>query len=173
MINAIEASKSRGLARLLYALGIRQVGEKAAETICSRYNDIELFFSLTEEELCTVEDVGAITAKYIIEFFSHESTRRTVDSLKACGVVTTAEKKETVDTRFEGKVFVLTGKLPTMTRDEAEALIKKYGGKTSSSVSKKTDYILAGEDAGSKLTKANALGITVIDEERFLEMIAE
>lgn len=171
LINAIEVSKGRGLARLLYALGIRQVGEKAAETISSVYTDIEMLFSVTADELCAINDVGEITARYITEFFSHESTRRTIDSLKEAGVVTTAAVTKSTDNRFEGKTFVLTGKLPTMTRDEAEAIIKKYGGKTSGSVSKKTDYVLAGEDAGSKLTKARELDITVIDEEEFSRMI--
>ena len=171
LIASIEASKGRGLARLLYALGIRQVGEKAAENISSIYSDIEDFFTVSEDELCAINDVGAITAAYIVEFFSHPSTRKIVDELKKYGVVTTAGKAESVDDRFVGKTFVLTGTLPTMTRSEAEALIKKYGGKTSGSVSKKTDYVLAGSEAGSKLTKAEALGITIINEDEFLSMI--
>ena len=171
LISSIGASKDRGLARLLYALGIRQVGEKAAENITSVYADIEDFFTVTEEELCAINDVGGITASYIVEFFSHPSTRKIVDELKEYGVVTTADKTETVDDRFAGKTFVLTGTLPTMTRSEAEALIKKYGGKTSGSVSKKTDYVLAGSEAGSKLTKAEALGITIISEDDLLGLI--
>ncbi len=173
LINAIEASKSRGLARLLYALGIRNVGEKAAEILSQAYPDIELLFSASEEELCLIDDIGPVTATYIKEFFSHESTRVLVDRLKAVGVLTLAEQGEKLDARFAGLTFVLTGKLPTMTRDEAQGLIKKYGGKTSGSVSKKTDYVLCGEDAGSKLTKARQLGVAVIDEVEFLKMIGE
>ncbi len=171
LIKAIENSKTRGLARLLYALGIRQVGEKAAEVIAVSYPDIEMLFNVSPEQLCDIEDVGPITAKYITEFFSHDSTRQIIDSLKESGVVTQNKEAEKGEDIFEGKVFVLTGKLPTMTREAAEALIKKYGGRCSSSVSKKTDYVLAGEDAGSKLDKANALGITVISEEALMQMI--
>ncbi len=173
LINAIEESKGRGLARLLYALGIRQVGEKAAQTISSVYPDIDMLFDATPEQLCEIDDVGEITARYITEFFSHESTRETVESLKKAGVLTTSVKVALENNLFEGKTFVLTGKLPDMTRDEAEELIKKHGGKTSGSVSRKTDYVLAGEDAGSKLTKARELDIAVIDQEEFLRMIGK
>ena len=168
--SAIEASKERGLARLLYALGIRQIGEKAAEALAAQFSDIEAYFSLTSEELCTVDDIGEISAYNIINFFSHPGTRETVDRLKAAGVKVCEKSAEKKDTRFEGLTFVLTGTLPTMTRSEAEEIIKSFGGKTSSSVSKKTSYVLAGEEAGSKLTKAQILGVTVIDEDTFIEM---
>jgi len=171
LIASVEASKSRGLARLIYALGIRQVGEKAAENIASALGDIENFFTATSEQLCAINDVGGVTAYYIVDYFSKDSARKIVDKLKAAGVVTSVAKVEKADDRFAGLTFVLTGKLPAMTRDEAEALIKKYGGNVSGSVSKKTSYVLAGSDAGSKLTKAETLGVKIISEEDLFELI--
>ena len=171
LVNAIAASKDRGLARLLYALGIRQIGSVAAQSLAAHYADIEDFFAVTVEDLTKIEDFGLITAENVVQYFHQPSTRVLVNELKALGVKTTAEKEETVDFRFGGMTFVLTGTLPTMTRSEAEALIKKYGGKTSSSVSKKTSVVLAGEEAGSKLTKARELGVRVIDEAEFLAML--
>ncbi len=173
LLSAIEASKQAGLARLIYALGIRQVGEKAAQLLASRFSDIEALFSASEEELTETEDIGAITAQSILHFFAHPQTRTLIDRLKSYGVETVAKASTRTDDRFAGKVFVLTGTLPTMTRDQASALIVTHGGKTSSSVSKKTDYVLAGSEAGSKLDKALALGVTVIDEPTFLSMISE
>lgn len=171
LISAIEKSKKSGLARLLYALGIRQVGEKAAMALASEFRDIDRFVSVTEEELCAVNDIGAITASNICEFFSHESNRNIIERLKNAGVVTVAEKKENAGNSFEGMTFVITGTLPTMKRSEAEKLITDNGGKCSSSVSAKTSYVVAGESAGSKLTKAQQLGINVISEEQLLEML--
>ena len=171
LISAIEKSKKSGLARLLYALGIRQVGEKAAMALASEFRDIDRFVSVTEEELCAVNDIGAITASNICEFFSHESNRNIIERLKDAGVVTVAEKKENAGNGFEGMTFVITGTLPTMKRSEAEKLITDNGGKCSSSVSAKTSYVVAGESAGSKLTKAQQLGINVISEEQLLEML--
>lgn len=170
LISAIEKSKSRGLDRLLYALGIRQVGEKAAKALALRFGNIDAFFTATVEDLCQIDDIGEITAEYVVNFFSHPQTAELINKLKAAGVDTTYENAVT-DTRFNGMTFVLTGTLPTMKRDEASALIEKFGGKTSGSVSKKTTYVLAGEEAGSKLVKAQSLGITVIDEAAFLEML--
>ncbi len=171
LLAAIEASKSRGLARLLFALGIRQIGEKAGEALASAFGDVERFFTLTAEELCTVDDIGLITAENVVDYFSHSQTRVLVDALKAAGVVTAVAATEKVDDRFAGMTFVLTGTLPTLTRSEAEALIKQYGGKTSSSVSKKTSIVLAGAEAGSKLTKAEALGVRIIDENEFRDLL--
>ena len=170
LIAAIEKSKEAGLARLIYALGIRQVGAKAAQTLAAKFGDIEALFSASEEELCEIDDVGQITAKYVVDYFAHPTTRELIDKLKAHGVVTVYESEQVSD-RFEGMTFVLTGTLPTMKRDEASALIESHGGKVSSSVSKKTTYVVAGEDAGSKLTKANSLGVAVIDEATLLEMM--
>ena len=170
LINAIERSKSAGLERLIYALGIRQVGEVAAATLAAKYKTLENCFNATVEELCEIDDIGEITAKSFVDFFSRPESRRLADELVAAGVLTestAAPKGE----KFAGLTFVITGTLPTMKRDEASELIKANGGKVSGSVSKKTSYVVAGEEAGSKLTKANELGIAVISEEQLLEMI--
>lgn len=170
LISAIEASKNAGLARLIYALGIRQVGAKAAQTLASRFGDIEALFTADEDELCGIEDVGAVTAAYVMDFFAHPQTRELVDELKASGVVTVYESQVKSD-RLAGLTFVLTGTLPTMKRDEAAALIESHGGKVSSSVSKKTSYVVAGTEAGSKLTKAEGLGVAIIDEDTLVKMV--
>lgn len=170
LVNAINESKGRGAARLLCALGIRQVGEKAAKAIMSRFDDIEDLFTATEEELTAIEDVGEITARSIIHFFRHPQTRDIIDTMVERGVVTRSAGTVTGDV-LDGLTFVLTGTLPTMTRQEASSLVESNGGKVSSSVSKKTDYVLAGSDAGSKLTKAQTLGIKIISEEQFREML--
>lgn len=170
LISSIEKSKSAGLARLLSALGIRQVGDKAAAVIAARFGDIEELFKATPETLCEIDDVGEITAENIVSFFSHPQTRRMIDRLKNAGVVMTAEKAVAGDDRFAGMTFVLTGTLPDMTRDEASALITSHGGKVSGSVSKRTSYVVAGAEAGSKLAKAESLGVPVIDEAELLRM---
>ncbi len=169
LIAAIENSKKAGLDRLIYALGIRNIGSKAASALAARYGDIEALFTATQEDLCRIQDFGEIMAEYVVNYFSHPQTRRLIDELKAAGVVTKYERKTAGD-KFAGLTFVLTGTLPTMTRDQAEAMIVSLGGKASSSVSKNTSYVLAGEKAGSKLTKAQSLGVPVIDEEEFLRM---
>ena len=169
LIQAIENSKKAGLDRLIYALGIRNIGAKAASALASHFGDIEALFTAGEEELCSIPDFGAIMAEYTINFFSHPQTRRLIDELTAAGVVTKYEKSAVSDA-FAGLTFVLTGTLPTMTREQAEAMITERGGKASSSVSKNTSFVLAGEKAGSKLTKAQALGVPVIDEAEFLGM---
>lgn len=170
LIAAIEKSKSAGLERLLYALGIRQIGEVAAEEIAAKMQTLDNVISASFEDFASMSDIGDITASAIVEFFADERVLSLCERLREAGVSFNAvkEKKSNV---FEGLTFVLTGTLPTMTRDEASELIKERGGKVSGSVSKKTSYVLAGEEAGSKLTKANDLGITVIDEEAFLKMI--
>ena len=173
LLAAIEKSKESGLARLLYSLGIRQVGEKAAKDIAAHFGDIEKLFTVTKEQLTAVNDIGEITAENILNFFSHPQTRDIIDFLKASSVITTQQMTEKADNIFEGKTFVLTGTLPTMSRSEASQLIEKHGGKVSGSVSKKTDFVLAGSEAGSKLEKANALGITVIDEKQLFTMLGE
>ena len=173
LISAIESSKTRGLAKLLYALGIGQIGDKTAEALAQNYSDIEDFFTVDAEKLTEIDDVGEIVSRCVVDFFAHPSTRDTVDRLKAAGVVTASAKKEKKDDRFDGITFVLTGTLPTLTRSEAEEIIVSYGGKTSSSVSKKTGIVLAGAEAGSKLTKAEQLGIKIIDENEFRKMIED
>lgn len=170
LIAAIEHSKSAGLDKLIYALGIRQVGEKAARSLAEAFPDIELLFPASEEQISAIYDFGDISAHYIVNFFAHPQTRVLVDELKSRGVKTTYEVQKRGNI-FEGMTFVLTGTLPTMKRDEASRLIEENGGKVSSSVSAKTSMVLAGEDAGSKLTKAQSLGVRIISEEELLSML--
>ena len=170
LLSSIEKSKEAGLARLIYALGIPNVGEKAGKALAKVYGDIERLFCATKEEISAIEDFGAVTAECVVSYFSHPQTRMLLEGLKKAGVKTKEEPVEKGGA-FEGKTFVLTGTLPTLKRAQAGALIEQLGGKTSSSVSKLTDYVLAGEEAGSKLTKAQSLNIPIIDEETFLEMI--
>ena len=170
LVAAIEASKSRGLEKLLYALGVRQVGVVAAEEIAAKMRTLDACMTATREDFTSISDIGEITAGELVEFFSDENTVALCERLKELGLKTEAVAEEKLDT-LAGLTFVLTGTLPTMTRDEAAALIKKNGGKVSGSVSKKTSYVVAGEEAGSKLTKAKELGVTVIDENGLLEML--
>ena len=172
LINAINASKERGLERLLYALGVRQVGEVAAEAIAKRLCSLERCFEATKEDFAGIEDIGEITAGELVEFFALDSTRELCTRLVEYGVNTVCKSAPTSDD-LAGMTFVLTGTLPTMSRSEASDLIKSFGGKVSGSVSKKTSYVLAGEEAGSKLDKAKELGVTVISEEEFLKMIGK
>lgn len=172
LILSIENSKSRGLDKLIYALGIRNIGEKAAKSLASHFEDIENLFSATKEELVSIEDFGEITADDVINFFSHSQTKELVEKLKSAGVKTRYEKEKKGDI-FKGLTFVLTGTLPTLSRSEAGKIIESYGGKCASSVSKNTDFVLAGDAAGSKLTKAEALGIKIIDEDGLMKMINE
>ncbi len=171
LINAIEISKSAGLERLIYALGIRNVGQVAATALASRYGTLEAVMSATVEEICGIEDFGQITAECVVNWFSHEPNRRLCELLINAGLNTNAIAQPTGET-LKGITFVLTGTLPTMSRDEAAALIKAAGGKVSGSVSSKTGYVVAGEAAGSKLTKAQALGIKIIDEAELLKMLS-
>ena len=170
LIDAIEKSKQAGLERLLFALGIRNIGAVAAAALAARFGTLEAAMDATVEDLCAIPDFGEITALCVVNYFSHEQNRNLCRRLADAGLVTISTAAPTGD-RYAGKTFVLTGTLPTMSRDEASALIKAQGGKVSGSVSKKTDYVIAGEAAGSKLTKANELGVTVIDEATLLEML--
>lgn len=170
LIEAINNSKKAGLARLIYALGIRNVGEKAAAVLASKFGDIELLFSVNENDISSIEDFGGITAECIVNYFAHPQTRTLINELKACGVQMIYKAKKESDLLGSAS-FVLTGTLPTLRREEAADLIIKYGGRVVSSVSKKTDYVLAGSQAGSKLGKAQSLGIKIIDEETFKKMI--
>lgn len=170
LISAIEDSKSRGLERLLFALGIRQVGEVAAEEIAGRMRTLDNLFAASFEDFAAIKDIGTITATALVEFFADPATKELCDRLTSLGVKAEAIGEERGEL-FAGLTFVLTGTLPTMTRDEASALIKQNGGKVSGSVSKKTSYVVAGEEAGSKLTKAQQLGVAIIDEETLLRMI--
>lgn len=170
LIAAIEASKEQGLARLLAAFGIRQVGVSAGRTLARRYSDLDALMRATAEELMLIDDVGPVTAQYIVEWFASEQSQHQIRRLREAGV-SFESKEELKDARFAGKTFVLTGTLEGFTRDEATAIIVAFGGKASGSVSKKTDYVLAGEAAGSKLTKAQSLGIPILTEAQFREMI--
>ena len=170
LINAIEKSKNQPLSRLIFAFGIRHIGQKAAKLIADKFKNIDEVFNATKEDFESIEGIGTILADSAAEFFSLNSTKNMVDRLKGFSLTTT-EPNSIVDNRFEGLTFVLTGTLPTYTRPEASKIIESMGGKTSSSVSKKTSFVLAGEEAGSKLDKANALGVKVITEEEFIEMI--
>ena len=170
LIGAIEESKNRGLERLLFALGIRQVGEVAAEEIAATMRTLDRLFAAGFEDFAAIKDIGTITATALVEFFADPSTRVLCDRLVELGVKTEAVGEEKGEL-FNGLTFVLTGTLPTMTRDEASALIKQHGGKVAGSVSKKTSYVVAGEEAGSKLTKAKELGVKIIDEATLLSMI--
>ena len=170
LISAIDSSKQRGLEKLLYALGVRQVGEVAAEAIAAKMQNIDACINAGLDDFLAVEDIGEITATALVEFFADENTRQLIDRLRNHGVKTDAAQEPKKETLL-GLTFVLTGTLPTMTRDEASALIKQNGGKVSSSVSKKTSFVVAGEEAGSKLTKAKELGVTVIDEDGLRAML--
>ena len=170
LIEAIEKSKSAGLERLLFALGIRNIGAVAAAALAGRFGTLEAVMDATAEQLCAIPDFGEITALCVVNYFSHEANRALCRRLAEAGLVTASTAAPAGD-RYAGKTFVLTGTLPTLTRDEASALIKAQGGKVSGSVSKKTDFVVAGEAAGSKLTKAQELGVTVIDEETLLRML--
>ena len=170
LVSAIEDSKSRGLERLLFALGIRQVGEVAAEEIAGKMRSLENLFTATFDDFAAIKDIGTITATALVEFFADPTTKELCDRLSALGVNTNATGEERGEL-FAGLTFVLTGTLPTMTRDEASAIIKKNGGKVSGSVSKKTSYVVAGEEAGSKLTKAKELGVNIIDEATLISMV--
>ncbi|MBO4216866.1 MAG: NAD-dependent DNA ligase LigA [Clostridia bacterium] len=168
---AVETSKSRGLARVIYALGIRGIGIKASAALAAWAVDIERLFEAGTDDIIGIEDFGSISAVAVTEYFSRLETRALIDKLKACGVVMTEEVSQKGSGALDGLTFVITGVLPTMKREEASELIRKSGGKVTDSVSKKTDFLVCGSDAGSKLTKAQALGIKIIGENELLEMI--
>lgn len=167
---AIERSKENDLARLLNAFGIRQVGTKAAKTLALSFGTLDALMQATVEELTAVPDVGEITAMSIRSWFDSPQSRDLVERLRAAGV-NMQSREQITDTRFAGLTFVLTGALSLFTRDEATRKIESFGGKAAGSVSKKTSYVVAGENAGSKLKKANELGIRVLSEQEFLEML--
>ena len=171
LINSIEESKSRDLYRLVNALGIRHVGVKIAKSLTKTYDTMDKLMNASLESLCMKDEIGHIIAESIYKFFREEQTIDLINRLKEYGVNMEAQKEDSADDRFYGKTFVLTGSLEKYTRQEASQIIEKYGGKTSGTVSKKTSYVLAGESAGSKLTKAQNLGITIISEEQFAKMI--
>lgn len=170
LIAAIEKSKDAGLARLLCGLGIRQVGQKAAKVLASHFESLDNLIAADVDALTQLPDIGEITAGFIIDWFNNPQSMHLIGRLREAGV-SFVSKEDRRDNRFAGLTFVLTGTLEHFTRDEASAIIESYGGKASSSVSKKTSYVLAGENAGSKLTKAESLGVQIISEEDFAAMI--
>ena len=170
LIDSINASKENDLYRLITALGIRHVGTKASKILARKYENIDNLMNATSEDLSMINDIGPIVAQSIREFFLQDQTIDLIEKLKQAGVNTKSLEEKSTDNRFEGKTFVLTGSLEKYTREQATNIIEKFGGKTSSTVSKKTDYVLAGEEAGSKLTKAQKLGVTIISEAEFEEM---
>ena len=171
LIDSIENSKQNDLYRLIAALGIRHVGVKGAKILAKKYKTMENLMKASLESLALVEDIGEITADSIYTFLKNDQTIDLINRLEKSGVNMKAIEDENADNRFEGKTFVLTGSLEKYTRQEASDIIEKFGGKVSGSVSKKTSYVLAGEEAGSKLTKAQNLEIDIISEEQFEEMI--
>ena len=172
LVSAIEASKSAGLARLIYALGIRNVGEVAAAALADRFGTLGELTVASVEQIAELEDFGQITAECVVNFFSHPQNVALCQRLKEAGLIT-VNTNEPKGELLAGLSFVLTGTLPTMSRDEASELIKRAGGKVVGSVSKKTDYVVAGEAAGSKLTKAQSLGIKIISEEELRELLKD
>lgn len=170
LLAAIEASKGNNLDRLINGLGIRNIGDTAATLLAERFSTIDGIMAASEEEIAAIDGYGGIMAQSVAEFFSKPGSRDLVEKLRAAGVNMAYTGEEKTD-YLAGKTIVVTGTLPTLSRDEAEELIKKNGGKATGSVSKRTSYVLAGEAAGSKLTKANDLGVPVIDEAAFFEMI--
>lgn len=170
LLAAIEKSKQSDLYRVIYALGIRHIGQKAAKLLAAHFGSMRAIMQADEEQMSAIDGFGEIMAKSVADFFALPASRNLIERLEAVGV-NMVDHTERQDDRFAGLTFVLTGTLPTMTRNEASALIEKYGGKTASSVSKKTSFVLAGEEAGSKLTKAQSLGVKVISEDEFKSML--
>lgn len=170
IMTSVEISKKNDLSKLIFALGIRHIGAKAGKLLADHFKDIDSLMNATAEQILEIDGFGAVMAQSVFDFFKNDKTKSLIESLKNAGVNMRSLSVVT-DTRFEGKTFVLTGTLTSFTRAEASKIIESYGGKTSSSVSKKTSYVLAGEAAGSKLDKANALGVEVISEDEFQEMI--
>jgi DNA ligase (NAD+) len=171
LLAAIEASKARPPARLLVALGIQGVGEVVAEDLMAHFNSLDALAAAPVEELQAIPGIGPILAQSVFDWFTRDPNRRLIEKLKAAGVTTSEAKAQAVaEQSLLGLTFVITGTLPTMSRDEAKEFIKAHGGKVTDSVSKNTSYLVAGEAAGSKLEKANQLGVPVIDEAALRQM---
>ena len=170
LLKAVEASKQQDVSRLIFALGIRQVGAKAGKVLAGHFGSLDALMAATEEQLTEVPDVGAVTAKNIAEWFAQPQSQHLIQRLREAGV-NFESKRVITDTRFAGKIFVLTGALSKFTREEATEKIELFGGKASGSVSKKTSYVVVGENAGTKERKARELGIPILSEDDFLEMI--
>lgn len=170
LIEAIANSKDQDLSKLIYALGIRQVGVKTGKVLAAAFGTMDALMNATVEQLVQIPDVGEITALSITDWFAQEQSRRIIERLRIAGV-NFSSKRSVDDQRFAGKTFVLTGALSKFTRDEATEKIELFGGKVSGSVSKKTTFVVVGENAGSKERKARELGIKILSEDEFLEML--
>lgn len=170
LINAIQESKGRGLDRLVYALGIRNIGQRASVLLCERFHDMDSLLSAEKEDISDIEGFGDVMAENVVNALREPHRLELINRLREYGVNMIYDKHSSVDERFKGMTFVLTGTLPTMKRDDAKKIIESFGGKVSGSVSKKTNYVVAGEEAGSKLVKAQSLGINIISESDLLEM---
>lgn len=167
---SVEKSKKNDLSKLIFALGIRNIGAKAGKLLADKFRDMDSIMNADAEEILSIDGYGQVMAESVVKYFSNPSSKELIEKLKACGVNMLSET-EIKDERFKDMTFVLTGTLPTLKRSEASKIIESFGGKTSSSVSKKTTFVLAGEEAGLKLDKANKLGIQIIDENEFMGMI--
>ena len=172
LIKAIEKSKQNDLSKLIFALGIHEVGEKAAVLLAQKFETMDRIMSASAEEISSIEGFGIVMARNVENFFRREANVQQIERLKACGLNMNCLMEKAGD-KLAGKTFVLTGTLPTLKRSEAQAMIEKQGGKVSGSVSKKTTYVVAGEEAGSKLTKAQDLGITILSEAELLELLEQ
>jgi DNA ligase (NAD+) len=172
LLEQIERSKQAPLNRVLLGLGIRHVGERTAQALADEFGSMEALIAANEEELTRINDVGPKVAQAIREFFDNKRNLDLVERLRKAGLTFTAEKRVR-GTKLEGLTFVLTGTLPNLTRDAAKEKIEAAGARVSGSVSKKTDYVVAGEEAGSKLEKATSLGVTVVDEAGLIKLLQE
>ncbi len=170
LLRAIEKSKEAPLDRVIYGIGIRNIGAGAAKLLCDKFGNIDSILNASEDDISLIEGFGEVMSKNVSDAFKEKHFSELIEKLRAAGVKMEYETRASGDGRFSGKTFVLTGTLPTMKRNDAKALIEKFGGKVSGSVSKKTDYIVAGEDAGSKLTKAEELGLNIISEQELMDM---
>jgi len=170
LLRAIEASKTQDLSRLIFALGIRQVGASTGKSLAAQFGSMDTLANATLDELVAAHDIGAITATFLIEWFADPSSQTLLTQLREAGLNMAAASQSSGDLRFAGQTFVLTGTLTQYTRQEAGVIIERLGGKVASSVSKNTSYVLAGESAGSKLDKAQSLGVTILNEAQFKQM---
>jgi len=171
IIKAIQDSKNTSLERFIYALGIRQVGQHMAKVLAEHLGSLDKIMNSTENELLQIKEIGPETAKSIVQFFNEQRNKELIKKLLNAGIQIQEKRKEEKSFKLQNKTFVFTGALKSMTREEAKELVEKLGGKAASSVSKKTSFVVAGEEAGSKLEKAKELGVKIITEEEFLEMI--
>ena len=171
VLDALEKSKTTSLARFIYSLGIRHVGESTAKSLAKHFGSLDALLASDENLILSVNDIGPVVAQSILSFFADPLNRQLINQLRASGIHWEEVEPEQSSDLLAGKTFVLTGTLPTLSRDDARAMIEAAGGKVAGSVSKKTSYVVAGEEAGSKLTRAEELGVAILDEEQFLKLL--